>query len=56
MIYISIVLSEYVFMFQYAIVQDNPPFHIVVAILNFIVIQTQNIADINIFYEIYMYL
>ena len=54
--YISIIVMEYCFIFEYVLVQDNSQFQKSVAVFNFIAIQTQNVTNTNIFYQIYHYL
>jgi len=51
--YIMTILMEYTFVYEYVLIQDYSYFQKSVAIFNFVAIQTQNITNINIFYQIY---
>ena len=54
-IYIGTIALEYIFIFDYVLIQNNPSFRQFVAIFNFVVIQVQNITDVSIFYLVYSY-
>ena len=49
-------LFDYVFIFRYLMILNTTPEKKIFAVMNFIVIQTQNVFNVTIFFEIYNYL
>ena len=53
--YITTISLEHAYVFDYLLIQNNPPFQQAVSALNFVIIQAQNITNKSIFYLIYDY-